>query len=80
MKTMELNAQISAFGSQNNEAQFSKWLSKMWESFNIVEEIIRTHDPSYLAALQLLQEIKARAQIPCVRWKDLIEMTRANTG
>ena len=59
VKTMELNAQISAFGSQNNEAQFSKWLSKMWESFNIVEEIIRTHDPSYLAALQLLQEIKA---------------------
>ena len=58
VNTMQLETVTQAFLNQQNDVSFDKWFSHMSDAWSIVHDLISKHDPSFLAALQLLQVVK----------------------
>ena len=68
VNTMQLETVTQAFLNQQNDASFDKWFSNMSDAWSIVHDLISKHDPSFLAALQLLQVVKQHSNPEWTNW------------
>ena len=68
VNTMQLETVTQAFLNQQNDASFDKLFSNMSDAWSIVHDLISKHDPSFLAALQLLQVVKQHSNPEWTNW------------